>query len=118
MAKTIFEQMGGTYTIQGDYYLPDLTLPARRKNAPVAVWGQRSPVVLKATPQNPLLQSAHFRQAPLHLADVEEEAQTLFFRLVKEYAKRGERDRATKSRQPYGVGKEDEQHPRACQRKL
>ena len=23
MAKTIFEQMGGTYTIQGDYYLPD-----------------------------------------------------------------------------------------------
>lgn len=26
MAKTIFEQMGGTYTIQGDYYLPDLTV--------------------------------------------------------------------------------------------
>ena len=27
MAKTIFEQMGGTYTMQGDYRLPDLTLP-------------------------------------------------------------------------------------------
>ena len=26
MAKTIFEQMGGTYTMQGDYCLPDLTL--------------------------------------------------------------------------------------------
>ena len=26
MAKTIFEQMGGTYTIQGDYCLPDLAL--------------------------------------------------------------------------------------------
>lgn len=28
MAKTIFEQMDGTYTMQGDYCLPDLTLPA------------------------------------------------------------------------------------------
>lgn len=27
MEKTIFEQMGGTYTLQGDYYLPDLVLP-------------------------------------------------------------------------------------------
>ena len=26
MAKTIFEQTGGTYTMQGDYYLPNLTL--------------------------------------------------------------------------------------------
>ena len=29
MTKTIFEQMGGTYTMQGDYYLP-------KKNAPSA----------------------------------------------------------------------------------
>ena len=28
MEKTIFEQMGGTYTLQGDYYLPNLVLPA------------------------------------------------------------------------------------------
>lgn len=27
MAKTIFEQTGGTYTMQGDYCLPNLTLP-------------------------------------------------------------------------------------------
>ena len=39
MAKTIFEQMGGTYTIQGDYYLPDLTLPPEEK-CPSSVWGQ------------------------------------------------------------------------------
>ena len=25
--KSLFEQMGGTYTQQGDYYLPDLKLP-------------------------------------------------------------------------------------------
>lgn len=31
MAKTIFEQIDGTYTLQGDYYLPDLTLPAEEE---------------------------------------------------------------------------------------
>lgn len=28
MNKTIFEQLGGTYTMQGDYRLPNITLPA------------------------------------------------------------------------------------------
>ena len=29
MAKTIFEEMGGTYVRQGDYFLPDLKLPEK-----------------------------------------------------------------------------------------
>ena len=37
MAKTIFEQMGGTYTMQGDYCLPDLTLPTEEER-PIGVW--------------------------------------------------------------------------------
>lgn len=40
MEKTIFEQMSGTYTLQGDYYLPDLVLPAE-KEQPIGIWGQR-----------------------------------------------------------------------------
>lgn len=28
MNKTIFEQMGGVYTMQGDYCLPNLALPS------------------------------------------------------------------------------------------
>ncbi len=39
MKKTIFEQMGGTYTKVGDYYLPNL-IPAEEK-AEIGVWGQR-----------------------------------------------------------------------------
>jgi len=31
MDKTIFEQTGGTYTMQGDYRLPNLTLPAEEE---------------------------------------------------------------------------------------
>lgn len=38
MAKTIFEQTGGTYTMQGDYRLPDLTLPPEEER-PIGVWG-------------------------------------------------------------------------------
>ena len=40
MAKTIFEQMGGTYTMQGDYCLPNLTLLAKEER-PIGVWAQR-----------------------------------------------------------------------------
>lgn len=40
MEKTIFEQMGGNYTLQGDYYLPNLSLPAE-ENKSIGIWGQR-----------------------------------------------------------------------------
>ena len=29
--KSIFEEMGGTYTKVGDYYIPDLALPGHLK---------------------------------------------------------------------------------------
>lgn len=31
MNKTMFEQMGGIYTMQGDYCLPNLTLPTEEE---------------------------------------------------------------------------------------
>ena len=87
MAKTIFEQMDGIYTIQGDYYLPDLTLPAEEER-PIGVWAQRRLRYLKQHHKilyYNLLTSGKLRS---HLAYVEEEAQSLFLRLVKEYAER------------------------------
>ena len=41
MEKTIFEHMGGTYTQQGDCYLPNLVLPTEKETRPIGVWGQR-----------------------------------------------------------------------------
>ena len=38
--KSIFEQIGGAYTLQGYYRLPNLTLPAEDER-PIGVWGQR-----------------------------------------------------------------------------
>ena len=85
MEKTLYEQTGGTYTMQGDYCLPDRTLPAEEER-PIGVWGQRRLNYLKHSRKvvyYNLLTSGKLRS---HLADVEEEAQTLFLRLVKEYA--------------------------------
>lgn len=87
MAKTIFEQMGGTYTIQGDYYLPDLTVLPKEKH-PIGVWAHRRRQYLKQ--HHKILYCNLLTSGKLHshLADMEEEAQSLFLRLVKEYAER------------------------------
>ena len=87
MAKTIFEQTGGTYTMQGDYRLPNLTLPAEEER-PIGLWGQRRKRYLQQHHKSlccNLLTSGKLRS---HLADIEEEAQSLFLRLVKEYAEK------------------------------
>ena len=87
MAKTIFEQMGGIYIIQGDYYLPDLTLPAEEER-PTGVWAQRRLRYLKQHHKILYYNLLTSGKLQSHLADVEEEAQTLFLRLVKQYAER------------------------------
>lgn len=99
MNKTIFEQMGGTYTMQGDYYLPDLTLPTEEERT-IGVWGQRRLRYLKQYHNilyYNLLTSGKLRS---HLADVEEEAQSLFLRLVKEYAEREDFTEQLKAENP------------------
>ena len=85
MAKTIFEQMGGTYTMQGDYCLPNLTLLAKEER-PIGVWAQRRLRYLKQHHKILYYNLLTSGKLHSHLADVEEEAQTLFLRLVKEYA--------------------------------
>lgn len=79
--------MGGTYTMQGDYYLPDLTLPPEEERQ-IGVWGQRRLRYLKQ--YHKILYYNLFTSGKLrsHLADIEEEAQSLFLRLVKQYAER------------------------------
>ena len=85
--KSIFEQIGGAYTLQGDYRLPNITLPAEEER-PIGVWGQRRLRYFKQHHKvlyyNPLTSGKLYS----HLADVEEEAQILFSRLVKEYAEK------------------------------
>lgn len=85
--KSIFEQSGGTYTMQGDYRLPNLTLPAEEEH-PIGVWGQRRLHYLKHHRKVLYYNLLTSGKLHSHLADVEEQAQNLFSRLVKEYAEK------------------------------
>ena len=85
--KSIFEQSGGTYTMQGDYRLPNLTLPAEEER-PIGVWGQRRLRYLKQHHKVLYYNLLTSGKLHSHLADVEEQAQDLFSRLVKEHAEK------------------------------
>ena len=83
--KSIFEQIGGTYTLQGDYRLPNLTLPAEEEHH-IGVWGQRRLRYLKQHHKVLYYNLLTSGKLHSHLADTEEQAQQLFLRLVNEYA--------------------------------
>lgn len=88
MTKTIFEEMGGTYVRQGDYFIPCLTLPAEKENQPIGVWGQRHKRYLqehKKATYTTLITSGKLNS---YLANIDEQAEEMFSRLVKEYADR------------------------------
>ena len=85
--KTLFEQHGGTYTIQGDYRLPNLTIE-KTDTRPIGVWGKRRLNYLKYHRKvlyYNLLTSGKFHS---HLADNEEQAQELFNRLTIDLAQK------------------------------
>lgn len=86
MAKTIFEEMGGTYTRVGDYYLPNLKLPEEEKQANIGVWGMRHKRFLKEN--NRVLYANLMTSGKLvaYLDDIEQQATVMFLRLVKELA--------------------------------
>jgi len=83
--KSLFEQMGGTYTQQGDYFLPNLKLPPEEER-PIGVWGQRRLRYLREHRSILYTNLKTSGQLRSHLADVEEQANALFLRLVKDYA--------------------------------
>ena len=85
--KSIFEQFGGVYTMQGDYRLPNLTLPAEEER-PIGVWGQRRLNYLKHHRKVLYYNLLTSGKLYSHLADTEEQAQALFSRLVKEHAEK------------------------------
>ena len=87
MAKTIFEEKGGTYVWQGDYYLPCLSLPEEEQK-PVGIWGQRHLRYIKEHKRafyTSLLTSCKLNS---YLADIDKQAEEMFSRLVKQLAEK------------------------------
>ena len=88
MANTIFEQMGGTYTQVGDYMLPDLLPAEEEKKANIGAWAMRHKRYLKHNHKvfyYNLLTSGKLNS---YLADIEKQAEEMFFRLVNDLAEK------------------------------
>ena len=88
MDKYVFDNNNGLwYELNGDYYIPCLTLPTEEEKT-IGIYGQRHLRYLKeyrrATYTN-LLTSGRLNS---YLADIDEQAKNMFFRLVKEIAER------------------------------
>ena len=88
MDKFIYNEINGLwYELQGDYYLPCLKLPEER-TAYIGVWGQRHLRYLKQHRKglySELLISGKLND---YLADLNEQAEEMFSRLVKQLAEK------------------------------
>lgn len=87
MEKTIYEQMGGTYREENGYLIPNLTLPPEEEKT-IGIWGQRHKRYLKENRKATyatLLTSGNLNS---YLADIDQQAEEMFCRLVKEFATR------------------------------
>ena len=85
--KSLFKRMGGTYTLVGDYFLPDLKLP-EEENKPIGVWGQRHKRHLKQNHKETYMNLLTSGKLNSYLADVDRRAEDMFLRLVKELSEK------------------------------
>ena len=88
MANTIFEQTGGTYTQVGDYMLPDLLPAEEEKEANIGIWGMRHKRYLKQNHNVLYYNLLTSGKLNSYLADIEQQAQQLFLRQVKDLAEK------------------------------
>ncbi len=86
MEKYIYDESYGLwYELQGDYYIPCLTLP-EEENKPIGIWGQRHKLYLqkyKRAVYTTLLTSGRLNS---HLADIDKQATEMMVRLVEQMA--------------------------------
>lgn len=85
MEKSTFEQMGGTYRQEGDYLLPNLTVP---ESTPVGIWGQRRKRYLREH-RGPLYTALLLGgKLDAHVIKIDQQAQEMLSRLIEQMAGR------------------------------
>ena len=83
MEKSLFGQMGGTYTQVGDYLLPNLIL-SEQQDQPIGVWGQRH--ARQLTQHHKIIYMNLLTSGKLndYLVDIENQAENMFLQIVKQ----------------------------------
>ena len=88
MKKHIYDEKNGiSYTLQGDYYLPDIALSTEEQQ-PVGIWGQRHLRYIRQ--HRKVLYTNLLTSGKLngYLSDLDKQAEDMFSRLVKQMAER------------------------------
>lgn len=83
MAKSLFEQLGGTYRKESDYLIPCLTVPAEEEQ-PIGTWGQRHLDYLKQYRKVTYTNLLTSGRLNAYLADIDRQAQERFEMLVEQ----------------------------------
>lgn len=81
------EKTGISYTLHGDYYLPDLRLPAQEEKT-IGIWGQRHRRYLKEHRRATYATLLTGGKLSSYLADIDRQAEEMFSRLVKELSEK------------------------------
>ena len=88
MANRIYDENNGLwYELQGDYYLPCLSI-TKEEAQPIGLWGQRHLRYIKEYKRvlySNLLISGKLNE---YLADIDKQAEEMFQRLIKQMAER------------------------------
>lgn len=88
MEKRIYDkQIGIHYELQGDYYLPCLTLPEQPK-VEIGIWGKRHLRYIKQHHKIRYTNLLTSCKLTAYLADIDKQAEDMFLRLVKQFAKK------------------------------
>ena len=88
MEKTIYDESNGLwYELQGDYYIPCLTLPAEEDN-PIGIWGQRHLQYIKQECKALYTELLTSGRLNAYLADINEQAEEEMLLLTKQMAER------------------------------
>lgn len=83
MTKSIFEEMGGTYEVQGDYLIPCLALPPEKEQL-IGVFGKRHLRHLKEHHRITYTNLLTSGRLNAYLADIDRQAQERFETLTEQ----------------------------------
>ena len=84
MKQTIYEEMGGSYSMVGEYRLPDLTVSGEELT--IGPWGQRHLRYLRQRRRICYVNLLSTGKLRAYLAELDRQAQEMFNLLTEQYA--------------------------------
>ena len=106
------ERTGLRYELVGDYYL--IAGEDEPEGRPIGIWGQRHLRYIRKHKVSLYAELLTTGKLNDYLADLNEQAEAMFSRLVKQLFEKRGRNGSPQSGKSNAVGAEDEQHPQCC----